>query len=56
MLNIGTVQSCKIAFRKTEIVNSIQQVGFTHSILAANANDPFRKIKRTITVVFELNQ
>lgn len=56
MLNIGAVQPCKIAFGKTEIVDGIKQVCFANAILAANTNDPFFKIKGTVTVVFELNQ
>ena len=37
-------------------MNGIQQVGFAHPVFAANANNPLRKVKRPVTVVFELKQ
>ena len=35
-------------------MDGIQQVGFPYAVVAANANDPFRKIKRTVGIVFKL--
>ena len=46
--------SRKIAFSKTEVVDSIKQIGFAHTISAANANNIFSKIEFLLIVVFEL--
>ena len=35
-------------------MNGIKQVGFANTIIATDANDPFIKLKWTVTVVFEL--
>lgn len=56
LLHIVTIQPAKIAFGKAEIMDSIQQVCFACAIVAANTNDPFFKIKRTVRVIFELEQ
>ena len=41
---------------KTDIVEGIQEIGFTQAILSTDANDPFPEFKGAVTVVFELNQ
>lgn len=46
----------KIAFCKTEIMQCIQQVGFSNAIFTANSNYPFFYIKRGRLIIFELNQ
>ena len=54
MFYIIPVQPGKVAFRETEVVNGIQQVGFSHPIFTADACNPFCKVKRLIRIVFEL--
>jgi len=44
----------KITFGKTEIVNSIQQVGFSYTVITANCCNAIIERKRSITVVLEL--
>ena len=50
----GQAISCKIAFGKTEIVNSIQQIGFAYAIQAAYTNNVFGKPKLLMIIIFEL--
>jgi hypothetical protein len=53
MLNIGAVTG-KITLRKAEIMDCVEQIRFTNTIVPAYTNDPFRKIKRAVRIVFEL--
>ena len=46
--------SCKIAFSKTEVVDSIKQIGLAHTIAATNANNIFSKIEFLLVIIFEL--
>ncbi len=54
LLHIISILPGKIAFGKTEIMNSIQQIGLAHAVLTTDPHDPFRKGKRRGTVIFEL--
>jgi hypothetical protein len=49
-------RSREIAFRKTEIVDSIQQICFSGTVFSKNSSDPGPKIKRAVQVILELNQ
>jgi hypothetical protein len=44
-MNIQHVRFGKIAFCKTEIIDGIQQVGFSFTVQPADTHDPFRKKK-----------
>jgi hypothetical protein len=44
-LNIHGISFCKIAFGKTGVIYSIQQICFSPAIQAANANHPFIEIE-----------
>jgi hypothetical protein len=55
-LHVQAVQAGKIAFGKTEIMDRVQEIGLTHTVLATDPNDPFGNSKTPVTVVFELNQ
>jgi hypothetical protein len=54
MININLVEPGKIAFGKTEIMNGIQQVSFSDSVISANARDSFIEMKGTVAIVFEM--
>jgi hypothetical protein len=54
MLHDQTVLPSKIAFRKTQIMNRIKQVGFTNTILTINANNRGIKLKLFMKIVLEL--
>jgi dephospho-CoA kinase len=56
MQNILAIAAGKIAFGKTTIVNGIEQVGFAHAILSANAHDPFGKGKVADLIVLKLGK
>jgi hypothetical protein len=53
VLLIGFV---KIAFCKTEIIDRIQQVGFTHPVVTGDADDPFPELETGLAIVLELNE
>jgi hypothetical protein len=55
-MHIHLVLPGKIAFGETQIMNGIQQIGFAHTISAANANNALGKNKLLVEVVFELEQ
>jgi hypothetical protein len=46
----------EIAFRKTEIMNRINQVGLPNAVFSTNANDALRKNKVFMEVVLELEK
>ena len=46
----------KIAFGETEIMNGVEEVGFTYTIPAADTYNAFGKIKLLVIVVFELQK
>ena len=50
------VYAREITFGKTEIVNGIQQVGFSNAVGARNSNDPFSELHGSMPVILELNQ
>ena len=56
VMNIYCIRPCKIAPGKTEIMNSVQQVGFAHAIASANSHDPLTKVKRPGAVIFKLKE
>jgi hypothetical protein len=56
MLYITAVQSGKITFGETEIMDGIQEIGFTHPVLPTDTDNPFGQVKSPVAVVFELDQ
>lgn len=54
--HVLAIAAGKIAFGETTIINSVEQVGFAHAILSANAYDPFSKWKVAGLVVLELGE
>lgn len=56
MMDIVGILPAEIAFRKTQIMNGIQQVGFAHTITAADAYNPFREGELLREIVFELKE
>lgn len=56
VLRYQTVLAGKITFGETEIMNSIQQVGFAHAIAAANAHQRLVETKLLMKVVLKLKQ
>jgi hypothetical protein len=53
-LNVLLVAACEITFGETKIIEGIEQVGLAHAIVATDAYDPFRELKRSLAVVLEL--
>ena len=49
------VRSSIITFGKTQVIDRIEQVGFTHAIRAANTYDPGGEAKASLNIVFKLN-
>lgn len=54
--NILTVHRVKITFTKCKIVDSIQQIGFTHTVIAHKAIDPAAETGIKLRVVFKINK
>jgi hypothetical protein len=54
MLYIGSIGPAEITFCKAEIMDGVQQVGFTGPVAAANANDSLCKPVLRKIVVLEL--
>jgi hypothetical protein len=54
--NVQGILAGKIAFRKTEIVNGVEQVGFANTISATDPDDPFPEAELLVKVVFELKK
>src|SRR5688572_12681077 len=46
--------TCKVAFGKTQIMNSVQQIGFAYTVAAADANNIFCKMKFLLEVILKL--
>ena len=44
----------KIAFGETEIMNGVEEVGFTYTIASANAHNIFGKTKLLVIIIFKL--
>jgi hypothetical protein len=53
-MNIHCILPAKITFGKTEVMDRIQQIRLAHTITAANANDPLRKLKVVLKIIFKL--
>ena len=56
MFDIGRIRAAEVAFRKTEIMNGIEQVGLSGAIAAANANNPFGKPVLLKSIILELEK
>ena len=56
LVNAHGIWPGEVAFRKTQVMNGIQQVGFTYTIPAADTDNAFGKIKLLVIVVFELQK
>lgn len=54
MMNVHGILACEIAFCKTEIMDRVEQVGLAHPVAAANTDDPLRKLKVVLKVIFKL--
>ena len=56
VMNVQLVLPRKITFGKTEVMDSIQQIGLAHTIAAANTNNAFSKIELLVKIIFELKE
>jgi hypothetical protein len=54
MLHVCAIIAGEIAFRKTEIVNSVEEVCFTDAICSRNGHDHFIERKTLMSIIFEL--
>ena len=54
MLCYQLILTGKIAFGKTQVMNGIQQISFTHTVKAANAYNTFGKQLLLAKVIFKL--
>jgi hypothetical protein len=52
----GLIAPAEIALRKTEVIEGIQQVSLSHTVIAADAYDPFPETERSLLVILELDQ
>jgi len=55
-VNTKLILPGKIAFGETEVINSVEQVGFPDAIAAANTYDPLIKTEGGLRIVFELQK
>jgi hypothetical protein len=56
MMNIQLILTGKITFGEAEVMDGIQQIGFTNSITAADTNNAFGELKLLVKIVLELKQ
>ncbi len=56
MLNVITVNTRKITFGEAQVMYSIQQIGFAHTIGSCKRNNRFFKLQLLMVVVFELGK
>jgi hypothetical protein len=52
--DILTVDQVKIAFGKRQVIDGIQQIGFTGTVPACETVNFFRKPQRRLTVIFKI--
>ena len=52
----GQAISRKITFCKTQVMNSIKQIGFTYTILSTDADNIFSELKLLLVIIFELKK
>ena len=56
VVDVQLVLSGEITFGEAEVVNGIEQIGFTNTIAAANANNAFGELKFLMKIILELVQ
>ena len=56
MKNIELILPSEVALGETEIVNGIQQVGFSDTVAPRDADDPFGKTELLLEIILELKQ
>ena len=54
MLYVLHIRSVEIRFRKTEIINGVDQVRFANAVFATNPDDPLVEPKRGVGIVLKL--
>jgi len=56
MMNIHLVVPREIAFGKAQVMNGIQQVGFTYTIVSTDANNTLSKVELLLKIIFKLEK
>jgi hypothetical protein len=55
-MNVHRILPAEITFGKTEVMDRVQQIRLAHTVAAANANDPLRKLKVLLKIILKLEE